>query len=729
MRWGLQQRILAGVLGCFLTISGLTAFWIARQAGASAREDARAVARSAAGEAAARLEGDFRETFAAVRALSNALEGMDRHSPEARRGALEMVRQVLEITPGALSAWVVYEPDAFDGKDQQHVGMNGFGEKGRFEGTFLRRDGQIRRTFDTAEAMLGDPQAGAWYRDPLQGNRETVQEPYSYDFGDGRKNLVTTVAVPIHDQGRPVGVVGMDLDLEALHRSLTNLRVLGVGRVSLFSPRGLFVSDPDTSLLGRSLSEVGNGKIGNLGPLLADMGAGKSFSLQDRSLHFGEEALKTHVPVSPGPGQAPWSLAVTLPLSFVDRTARALVRDILLASLAGALLMTLVVTLTVRRIVRPVKTLAEALNRFGDLDLTRDASHWWLQKQTGEIGEMTGALGRLQEALAHMMGVLQTESERCHGAAETLAGLSEESVASAEEIRAALSEASSLSQTGAAALDEARTGTTDVAAGAADAARFAAEAAEASSRSASLSEEAADRVEATLGDLTSLQDRFLGVRDRAARVEEASRSIGSFVGTIRGIAEQTNLLALNAAIEAARAGTAGRGFAVVAEEVRKLAAESQDASVRIADLVEQLREESRDTLEVASEAQTRMERLQQTSRSATERLRTALEQIGRVDGSVQNLAATSQEQAAASQQMAASIDQVARITEEVARNLEGIGRASEDTASAAEQVAVQSQSLAEGSGTVRDLLRRFRLDREAPALSGSPGPLPLPSPR
>lgn len=118
--------------------------------------------------------------------------------------------------------------------------------------------------------------------------------------------------------------------------------------------------------------------------------------------------------------------------------------------------MTLVVTLTVRRIVRPVKTLAEALNRFGDLDLTRDASHWWLQKQTGEIGEMTGALGRLQEALAHMMGVLQTESERCHGAAETLAGLSEESVASAEEIRAALSEASSLSQTGAAALDEAR---------------------------------------------------------------------------------------------------------------------------------------------------------------------------------------------------------------------------------------------------------------------------------
>ncbi|MFB4203487.1 hypothetical protein KBTX_02496 [wastewater metagenome] len=242
--------------------------------------------------------------------------------------------------------------------------------------------------------------------------------------------------------------------------------------------------------------------------------------------------------------------------------------------LAGLAVLSAVIGRVVIRPLRALRDTTEAVASEEDLRPRIDV------RGNDEFRSVADAVNRLLEHFQSTVRSLAGETERLRDAASTL---TEQTQRTREGANTEAERIESLNQ----AMTEVR-----------EAAREVADNADEASRAADDARDQANNGHARVDEVSRAISRLAdGVAEAGRMVEslaQGTESAKEVLGVIDNIAERTNLLALNAAIEAARAGEQGRGFAVVAEEVRSLAARTQEATGDVAETIEKLVASSRE---------------------------------------------------------------------------------------------------------------------------------------
>ncbi|AZO84284.1 chemotaxis protein [Stutzerimonas stutzeri] len=635
-----------------------------------------------AAEQAVRVQKTFGETLTVVTALADQIQ--DLRNLAAKRslepGALreelnQSLKTAFERNGKVLGIWLAFEPNGLDGKDSEFANdaARQSNEIGRFATYWSRAGGESLNTIMVEEDMtkttlnLSGTPYNVWYTCPRDSKRICLLDPYADTVG-GKEVLMTTISVPLLVDGKSIGVVGIDIALDALQAAaVDSQRELfnSAGHMLIVSGTGVLAAySVDAAKVGKSIGDTlgADGK-----DILQLLGSGAPKILQQGDL------IRAVYPVSPIADAKAWAVVIDLPKQVLladsvklqavldDAQQSGTIKALSVAVIAGVIGL-LLMWLTASGVTRPINSVAQMLKAIasGDGDLTQRLHY----SKQDELGELVSWFNRFLDKLQPTIAQIKQSITDARGTADQSSEIARQT---SEGMQVQFRE-----------IDQVATASNEMSATAHDVANSASNAANAAKGADQSARDGMSIIERSTRDINQLADEVSKAVTEVEALAVNSEQIGSVLEVIRSIAEQTNLLALNAAIEAARAGESGRGFAVVADEVRNLAKRTQDSVEEIRLVIERIQSGTRGVVATMHSSQTQ-------AHSNAGQIQQAVQALSKISDAVTVISDMNLQIASAAEQQSA-------VAEEVNRNVSAIRTVTETlTGQATESAQISSQ--------------------------------------
>jgi len=426
---------------------------------------------------------------------------------------------------------------------------------------------QDGRTFSALDGQVPlsafDARTSAWYKSAQRSQTTAITDIYKHSISG---ELIISIAEPFYENGQFKGVLLADINLNMLKDMISKSAFFGA-TTSLYDINAMTIASTDErEVIGEKMQPFNN--------------AYTVFQKQIFTNNSGTFQLKTnginqivYYKTLQLDDKSSWKIVVTIDKSVLFLPVQNSLNNSIIINVLLVIFASVIIFIALSRLYRPILALKATIFDLaqGDADLTRRLE----VNSRDDLGEIAESVNAFVSNLQRMMLEISQSTEHISQGVEQLK-------AQTEHNNAVLIDHASETDQVVVAVTEMSSTADSVAQNAAQSATFTQQSADEAHQSKTV-------VEGAVHGVADLVNEVEAMALNIQTMNEDTHKISTVLSVIGEIADQTNLLALNAAIEAARAGEQGRGFAVVADEVRTLAARTQQSTSEINEMLTRLR--------------------------------------------------------------------------------------------------------------------------------------------
>ncbi|MDN3680875.1 methyl-accepting chemotaxis protein [Vibrio tapetis subsp. quintayensis] len=507
-----------------------------------------------------------------------------------------------------------------------------------------------------------------WYKNAKSARDVMITGVYQDQV---TQEKVVSVTMPVTQDGQAIGVLLGDIPLGEVISAVSNMRFAG-GAATLTDNKAVFFASDDPNDIGKTPSQIS----ANFAEMERQFFSQQSGNLSFPYLGIQFDGYFERVNLTP---DMYWTLMV-----FVDQeSALTVVYAAMYDSLVTGGLLLLVsfgaIFVILQYAYRPLLKLKSAV-----LDLshgTGDLTQRLKIEGNDDLAHISQGFNRFVENLQEMMLHISQASQNISVSANQLGTTARENEArlvthssETEQVVTAITQMSESARTVAENVNQSN--------------RITDEASKEAESSLSIVNNAVSTVTALVIEVEDMSNSIL-------RMNQDANKISSVLNVIGDISEQTNLLALNAAIEAARAGEQGRGFAVVADEVRALAGRTQNSTMEISDMLNQLLGGTENVVKAMDSTKMQCQETADKTAEVSESLTVMSASVNEIDD--------------VSTQIAAATEEQSTVAEELSRNMLSIRDIVESLVSSGQHTVQATQLLNDTNDDLKRQVANFKL--------------------